>query len=443
MPQGLPQAANPAVEALADSWYEASARAERQPLAPLQTDTRTEVCVIGGGFAGLHTALELAEAGRRVVVLEARRIAWGASGRNGGQVIPEYACGRDTLVAALGETDGQACWGLAAAGAERLRERITKYGIDCDYAAGHLEAAISERRFARLRRSAASAVAQGRMRLVAGTELRALVGSPLYAGGLYDPDGGHLHPVKLALGLARAIGTLGGAVHESTPVARWEHDAGRIRVHCTGGQVVNCEQLVVAANVGVGSIGGPGMRTLAQRILPVGTWVIASASLSEDLAASVLPGGCAVADNRMIMDYFRLSRDRRLIFGGGCSYLGEATPRGFAEQLQRRMLQVFPQLHGVAVEYAWGGVLDISMNRAPDTGIVDGQPQVFYAQGFSGSGLVATCAVGTALAQALQGNGRTLGLLARVPHRRFPGGGLLRAPITAAGMLWHRALDLW
>jgi gamma-glutamylputrescine oxidase len=281
------------------------------------------------------------------------------------------------------------------------------------------------------------------MRLVAGSELRSLVGSPLYAGGLYDPDGGHLHPVKLALGLARAVGALGGPVHEATPVARWEPHAGRIRVHCSGGQVVDCEQLVVAANVGIGGIAGPGMRRLAQRILPVGTWVIATAPLSEDLAASVLPGGCAVADNRMIMDYFRLSHDRRLIFGGGCSYLGEATPPGFAEQLQRRMLKVFPQLHGVAVEYAWGGVLDISMNRAPDAGPLDGNPQVFHAQGFSGSGVVASCAVGTALAQGLQGDGRALGLIARVPHRRFPGGTLLRAPITAAGMLWHRALDLW
>ena len=429
---------------LAPSLYEASVQGQRPDYVALAASTRTEVCVVGGGFAGLHTALSLVEAGRRVVLLEAGRIGCGASGRNGGQVIPEFACGRDTLVAALGEERGAACWALARQGGHGLRERIARYAIDCDYAAGHLEVAVSARRFARLRDSAATLAAQGETRqLIGPQEIGLWVGSPLYHGGLFDPEGGHLNPVKLALGLARALQAHGAGVHERTPVRAWRTQAGGITVECADGAQVDCQQLVLAANVGVTGIAGPGMPRLARRILPVGTWLIATAPLEAALADQLLPSRAAVSDNRMVMDYFRLSSDRRMIFGGGCSYLGAATPPGFAEQLQQRMIQVFPALAEIALDYAWGGVLDISMNRAPDLGYLDAQQRVLYAQGFSGSGLVATYAAAQALAAALGGERERLELFRAVPHSAFPGGALLRAPITALGMFYHRMLDLF
>lgn len=430
-------------DALPQSYYEASARTERIVYPPLGVSGEADVCVIGGGFAGLHTALSLVESGRRVVLLEARRIGWGASGRNGGQVIPEFACGEATLTSALGTVDGAACWQLAQGGAQALRDRITRYQIDCDYVAGHLEVAVSARRFARLQRASAAACATGRYRLIGPVELPRFVGSRRYFGGVLDPAGGHLHPVKLALGLGRALTSLGAAVHEQTPVSGWDASAAGITVRCLNGASVRCSQLVLAVNVGAAGLTGPGMRAQARRILPVGTWVIATEPLDPALADEVLPSRAAVADNRMVMDYFRLSRDRRMVFGGGCSYLGNPTPRGFAEQLRRRMDYIFPQLSTVPVEFAWGGMLDISMSRAPDLGRVPGEPRVVYAQGFSGSGLVATQVAGRVIADALNGQTQQLALFERIGHRAFPGGRLMRAPITTAGMLYHRLLDLF
>ena len=426
------------------SWYEASVQSERPSWPALAADAEAEICVVGGGFAGLHAALSLAEQGRQVLLLEGRRIGWGASGRNGGQVIPEFACGRDALLRALGRVQGEDCWALAGKGAETLRERIARYAIDCEYVAGHLEVAVSPRRFERLRRSAAAAALRGSPgRLLDARQLRDFVDSPLYHGGLYDPRGGHLHPLRLALGLAGALSGQRGALHERTAVAGWRPEGSRIRVECANGAVVRCQRLLLAANVGAAALSGPGMARLARRILPVGTWVIATAPLPVELADAVLPSRAAVSDNRMVMDYFRLSRDRRMIFGGGCSYLGEVTPSGFAEALARRMAVVFPRLAAVPVAYAWGGTLDISMNRAPDLGLLDSDGRVLYAQGFSGSGVVATCAAGSVLAAAAAGDRRTLDLFRALPHRSFPGGGWLRAPLTAGGMLYHRLFDFF
>lgn len=426
------------------SWYEASVGDRRPSWPALASDAEAEVCVVGGGFAGLHAALSLAEQGREVLLLEGRRIGWGASGRNGGQVIPEFACGRESLLQALGRVQGEDCWALAEQGAERLRERIAQHAIECEYMPGHLEVAVSARRFERLQRDAQAVAARGaRTRLLDARALRDFVDSPLYHGGLYDPQGGHLHPLRLALGLARALVGLGARVHERSTVRGWRSEGGRIRVECADGAVVRCRHLLLAANVGAAALAGPGMDRLTRRILPVGTWVIATEPLPVALADAVLPSRAAVSDNRMVMDYFRLSRDRRMIFGGGCSYLGEITPSGFAEGLARRMRVVFPQLAGVPVAFGWGGTLDISMNRAPDLGLLDAEGRVLYAQGFSGSGIVATCAAGSALAAAVAGDRRTLDLFRALPHRAFPGGGWLRAPLTAGGMLYHRLFDLF
>lgn len=430
-------------DALPASWYEASAGPQRPLWPALEGEHEADVCVVGGGFAGLHTAVTLAERGRRVVLLEARRIGWGASGRNGGLAIPEFACGRATLVAALGAERGARCWQLAAKAAVALRERIARHGIECDYLPGYLEVAVSPRRFERLRAACAragGAQAAG-LRLLDAQALRAYVDSPLYHGGVYDPEGAHLHPLRLALGLAGAVARLGGAVHERTPVQGWQADPEGVTVQCAAGARLRCRHLVLAAGIGAAAVQGAGMAGLVRRILPVGSWLIATAPLPEALADAILPSRAAVSDNRMVMDYFRLSRDRRLIFGGGCSYLGAATPPGFAESLARRMRKVFPQLAETPIEHAWGGTLDISMNRAPDLGQLDPAGRVLYAQGFSGSGVVSTCAAGTALADAVEGDRSTLALFGAVPHRAFPGGGWLRAPITAAGMLYHRVLD--
>jgi gamma-glutamylputrescine oxidase len=424
---------------LPSSYYEASA--QRVDYPALEGDVSCDVCVVGGGFAGLHTALNLVERGLSVVLLEARRIGWGASGRNGGHVIPEFACGMATLEEALGLDDARRCWNLAREAADSLRARIERHAVDCDYQAGHIEAGIAERHVAHLRewQQRAERHYGYTYRFIAGDEMRAFVGSDRYRGGLLDMNGGHLHPLKLALGLARAFVAGGGRIYEDSAVVNWQ-DGARVRVRCAHGEV-DAATLVLAANVGMEDIGGGTARKLASRILPVGTWIIATPPLPEALAKELLPTRAAVADNRVVLDYYRLSADNRMIFGGGCSYLGEGTPAGFAESLREGMITVFPQLRGVAIDYAWGGVIDISMNRAPDLGRID-SGNVYFAQGFSGSGVVATCAAGRVLAEAIAGERSNLDLFMRLRHLPFPGGRLLRGPLTAAGMLYHRLRDL-
>jgi gamma-glutamylputrescine oxidase len=428
--------------ALPPSYYEASAGL-RVDYPPLQGDIECDVCVVGAGLAGLHTALNLAERGYKVVLLEARRAGWGASGRNGGHVIPEYACGMQKLEETLGLESARHCWTLAREAAETLRHRIARHGIDCDYQAGHIEAGITPRHVESLRdwqRHARKNYAH-ESHFIDREEMRNHVGSARYLGGLLDMQGGHLHPLKFTLGLAAAFVAAGGIIHEHSEVQSWS--AGKtVRVQSAGG-CVNARQLVLASNVGMENIAGGTAQQLAARILPVGTWIIATAPLSPSLAHELLPTRAAIADNRVVLDYFRLSADNRMIFGGGCSYLGQGTPAGFAESLRQGMLKVFPQLADTPIEYAWGGVIDISMSRAPDFGQVNGgEGNIYYAQGFSGSGLVATCVAGRVLAEAIAGDRNNLALFMRLSHRRFPGGRLLRGPMTAAGMLYHRLRDL-
>jgi len=429
-------------DTLPPSYYEASA-GQRVAYPQLAGALSCDVCVVGGGLAGLHSALNLAERGYKVVLLEARRVGWGASGRNGGHVIPEYACGMSRLEAALGPDAARHCWTLARAGADNLRARIARHAIACDYRPGHLEAAISPRHAKPLRQWQALAARHydTHYRYITREEMPQFVGSERYHGALLDMNGGHLHPLKFTLGMARALVEAGGALYEDSAVHSWqEHGSAGVRVLTAHGQV-EARQLVLASNVGIQSMTGALPKKLAARILPVGTWIIATAPLSPELAHSVLPTGAAVADNRMVLDYFRLSADRRMIFGGGCSYLGQSTPAGYAEGMRRGMLKVFPQLEAVPVEYTWGGVIDISMSRAPDFGRL--RDNVFHLQGFSGSGLVATAVAGRVVAEAIAGATQNLELFARLTHLPFPGGALLRGPLTAAGMTWHRLRDLF
>lgn len=427
---------------LPPSLYESTLTEPRGDHPTLADSVSCDVCVVGGGLTGLHTALNLAERGLQVVLLEARRIGWGASGRNGGHVIPEFACGMRTLEKALGMEAAQRCWSLAHEGADLLRTRISQHAIKCDYQAGHIEAAIRAGHAADLSEWQEHAARHYgyHYRLLSHHELPDFIGSKRYRAGLLDMNGGHLHPLNFTLGLARAFCGAGGRIFEHSPVQSWQSEerGRRVRVQCASGQV-EARSLVLAANVGMEAMQGSDAQRLASRILPVGTWIIATEPLSKDLADELLPTRAAVADNRVVLDYFRLSAGRRMVFGGGCSYLGKSTPQGFSDSLRAGMVKVFPQLADTRVDYAWGGVIDISMSRAPDFGQL--AENVFYAQGFSGSGLVATAVAGRVMSDAVQGRLHDLVLFKRLNHLPFPGGPLLRAPLTAAGMLYHRLRD--
>ena len=411
----------------------------------LNANIDCDVCIVGGGFMGLHTALNLQEHGLKVVLLEAQRIGYGASGRNGGHVIPEFGGSQRSFEKHLDMESARAVWQLAHDSADNLRERIAHYKIDCDYQAGHIEAAITTKHVATLQ-DWQSHIKQNydyESQFITQDEMSQYVDSKRYQAGLLDMNGGHLNPLKLALGLARAIKDGGGEIYENSSVKSWVSNKSKVIAETTAGQVT-CNHLVLGCNVGMESIQTSTAQKLAQRILPVASWVIATKPLTQTVASQLLPSRTAVVDMRFILDYYRLSHDNRLVFGGGCSYTGQETPAGFIDTMRDKMLKVFPQLADTKIEFGWGGLIDISMNRMPDINYAESSnKRVLYAQGFSGSGIVATTAAARVIAEAITGDTHKLAIFQRIQHTSFPGGKWFRGPITAAGMLYHRMLDLY
>ena len=421
-----------------DSYYEASVtRPPAQPL--LQGTVRADVVVIGGGYAGLSAALELAERGRRVVLLEAERVGAGASGRNGGQAIVGYACGMGPLEAQLGAEGARQAWAMSLEAVRLLDERIARHGIDCDRVHGYLYVADSPRK-ARALHAELDALQRDYGFAVEWTEgpaVRERIDSPRYVTAAYEAVSGHLHPLKYALGLARAGEAAGVTLHEHSPVRRLRPHGAGVRAETDAG-AVEADFAVVAGNCTLAEHGPGVLRAIHPRIMPVGTYILATEPLPRALAASLIRDNAAVCDNNVVLDYFRLSADDRLLFGGRVCYTTMTPPR-LRETMQRRLVRVFPQLAGVRSTHLWGGFVDITMNRAPDFGRVG--ERVYYLQGFSGHGVALTGLAGRLVAEAITAQSERFDLLARLRHRAFPGGPWLRTPLLALGMAWYRWRD--
>jgi len=405
--------------------------------APLQQTRVADVCVVGGGIAGCSAALALAERGYRVVLLEAQRLGWGASGRAGGQVIFGVSAEQHELESLVGRADAHAIWELALAGIAALKARVARHRIDCEWVDGQMLAAIKPRQWLHLQRFQAWIAARygyTSARLIERAQLRSLVSSERYIGALYDSNGGHLNPLRYTLGLAQAAQQAGAALHEASPVLGYTHASGKLRVRTASGEV-ECAQLVLAGNAWLGAT----VPVLQRRLMTVGTYVIATEPLGEQRAHALIANNAAVSDTNWILDYFRRSSDHRLLFGGRVNYSGVQV-RAVAPSLSARMLRVFPQLTGTRIEYAWGCLLDITLNRAPDFGRLE--PNVYYLQGFSGHGIALASLAGELVAEAIAGTNERFDVFARIPHREFPGGMLLRRPALALAMLWYRLRDL-
>lgn len=418
-----------------DSWYAASAHVFNG-LPALKGEVRCDVCVIGGGLTGLSAAIELAERGYEVVVLEGRRIGWGASGRSGGQVIPGYACEISKIAQLTSLADARRLWQMSLEAVALLRERVERHGIQCDWRSGQLHVAIKPRHIAelvRFRRELEETYDDDAMITLGGEALRQHIRSPRYIGGLFDPRGGHVHPLNFTLGLAHAAQAAGVKIYEHSLAEKITRGAQPM-VQLAEGQV-RARQIVVAGNAWL----GPLVPELDARIMPVGTYIIASEPLGEARARELLPTDAAVTDINFVLDYFRLSADHRVLFGGRVSYSG-LTPPNLAESMRRRMVAVFPSLADVKVSHAWGGFVDITMNRAPHFGRI-GQ-NLYFAQGFSGHGMAITGLAGRLIAEAIAGDSARLDVFARIPHRVFPGGRWLRTPSLMLAMLYYRLRDL-
>jgi gamma-glutamylputrescine oxidase len=430
-----PAVVNPRIDQ-PPTYYEASTR---RPAAepPLQELATADIAVVGGGLAGLSAALELALRGYQVRLIEADRLGSGASGRNGGQVIAGIAAPQEKLERLLGEADARAVWDISLAGLALLQQRISEYAIDCDWVSGHMHVADKPRQVTEL------AAWQDELRqryhyvdtqLLEREELAGQLDSTRYRAALLDRRGGHLQPLRYTLGLARAAQQAGVVIHEQTPLLDYTRTGSGVHLRTAQGEL-RCRQLVLAGNAGLGAT----VPELARRILPIGTYMIATEPLGEDRASQLIANNAAVSDMNWILDYFRRSADHRLLFGGRVSYAG-LDPAASAPATRQRMLRVYPQLRDVRIDFSWGGWLDITLNRAPHFGRL--APDVWFLQGFSGHGLALTGIAGALVAEAIAGTMERFDVMARIPHRDFPGGTYLRRPALVLAMLWYRLRDL-
>ncbi|KAA3622199.1 MAG: FAD-binding oxidoreductase [Proteobacteria bacterium] len=418
----------------APSWYAATARGV-PTLDSLEGDVDCDVAVVGAGYSGLSCALHLAERGYRVVVLEAHRVGWGASGRNGGQVGTGQRLEQDELERLVGETLARQAWDIAEQAKSLVRDLIRRHEIPCDYKPGCLHA-NHRRRFDNHTRRYVEFL-NGRydyadIRYVAPAEMREMVGTADYSGGSLDMGAGHLHPLNFALGIARAAIAAGATIYERSEVLEVvPGDPVRLR---TASGAVRAAHVVYACN---GYLGGL-EPTVSDRVMPINNFIIATEPLGDDLAAELIRDDVCVADSRFVINYYRLSADRRLLFGGGENY-GYRFPRDIKSFVRRPMLAIYPQLAGRKIEYGWGGTLAITMSRLPHFERL-GANRLSIA-GYSGSGVaLATCA-GAIAAEAVDGVAGRFDVMNALPTPRFPGGSQFRGALLALAMTWYALRD--
>lgn len=421
-----------------NSYYEATV-ARPRPAAALTQRLQADVCVVGGGYAGVSAALELAGHGFDVVLLEAQRIGWGASGRNGGQVIVGFGSdGEATVERQLAREDARRAWDITVEGVRLLHARIARHGIDCDWQPGYLSLATKPRKSRELRRwmDHVRAAYDYPLEWVDAAALRQWVDSARFDSAVHDAGSGHLHPLKYCLGLGAAAAAAGVRIFENSPVFLVER--GRKPAVRTAQGECLCDFVVLAGNVYLGEYGDEVAPEVSSRIMPVGTYMVATEPMHPERARALMPRRCAASDTNFILDYFRLSADDRLLFGGGDSYTG-TTPRNLIGHIRANMLGVFPQLEDLAITHAWGGFVDITINKAPHFGRLG--HNVYFVQGFSGHGLALSGMAGLLAAEAIAGQAGRFDLLARLRHLPFPGGALMRTPALVLGMWYYRLRD--
>jgi len=416
------------------SWYAATV-SEVTDYPQLQEDLSVDICVVGAGFTGVATALTLAERGYSVALLEANRVGWGASGRNGGQLINGIS-GLAKIQKRYGDGLADMLWELRWRGNDIVRERVAKYAIDCDLRDGFVETAVKPRHVKDLEEWATEMERRAfphRWELWDRAKTREMLGTDGYIGGFVSYHDGHLHPLNLCIGEARAAHGLGVRIFEQSPVTGIEHGARPTVVTAKGR--VQADSVVLAGN----AYHFLEPRQLSNLVFPAGSFIIATEPLTEEVARQINPLDLAVCDMNEILDYYRLTPDRRLLYGGRCNYSGR-DPKSIKATLVPRMLELYPQLEGVRIEYEWGGKIGIVLNRVPLLGRIHGN--VYYCQGYSGHGVNATHILGEVTADAIAGTMETFDLFANYPHFRIPGSQWVGNQLIALGMLYFRLKDL-
>ena len=381
------------------------------PFGPLRADLTCDVCVVGAGFAGLSSALHIAAFGHEVVLLEENRVGWGASGRNAGMIAPGFATDMAVVRRSLGEEHARELWLLTTEATELVADLIKVYEIECGYKMGHLTAALSDCALTLAHKAATElreAYGYGDFKSVSSTEIRGLIASNRYVGGILDYNAGHLDTLRFVRGLASAARSRGVRIFEQTRVTAIHLNENSVVVTAKAGRV-RSRRLVLAANAAIGDL----VPQLKMRIFRPYTFMVATDRLGST-GGTLIPDDISVTDTSVVFDYFKMSNDNRLLFGGGlCLYNPGA--RTIKSLIRQRMLKVFPQLKDSSIEYAWSGVLDLTPNRLPDIGRLG--TSAFYAQGFSGHGIALTLLVGKLIAESINGLNRRFDIFARISHK--------------------------
>lgn len=412
--------------------YYAATRNDHATYAALEGEYGTDVCVVGGGFTGVACALTLAERGYEVALLEQNRIGWGASGRNGGQLIGGLG-GSTYLAKHLGRDKVSS---LHYRGNDIIKERVDKYAIECDLKYGFIQVALKQSQLEDLKEELEDHQQAGigeHFRLVDREETHALLGTDIYLGGMVSMLDGHLHPLNLCLGEARAASGLGVSIFEHSQVQRIVRGT-KLRVETAQGVVV-ANKVLIAGN----AYHKLEQRRLSGLVFPAGSFIIATEPLSDNLVEKINPQGLAVCDLNHVLDYYRLSVDKRMLFGGRCNYSGKM-PNSISSTMLPRMVAIYPDLKGLRVDYEWGGNIGIVVKRVPLLGRL--AENIYYSMGYSGHGVAPTHIAAEVIANAMQGDTHVLEAYEKIKHWRIPGGQWFGNQIVALGMLYYRALDL-
>lgn len=416
------------------SYYTATAnKADSYPR--LQGNEVADVCVVGAGFTGLATALNLAERGYSVAIVEANRVGWGASGRNGGQLICDFS-GAERFRKQYGETVADLMWDLKWRGNDIIFDWVDKYQIDCDLKPGYIETALKPRHlryFEDTQKELQQRNFAYEYSILDRDETRSTLGTEAYIGSMVNMRNGHLHPLNLCLGEARAATALGVKIYEQSPVTEIVH--GEKPAVVTADGRVQANAVVLAGN----AYHRLERKHLAGLTFPAGSYIIGTEPLPKTITDQINPRDLAVCDLNEVVDYFRLSPDGRLLYGGRCNYSGRV-PSSIKASIQPRMLKVYPQLKGAKIDYEWGGNIGINIKRIPAVGRINGN--VWYSQGYSGHGVNNTHIMGEILADAISSSMEKFDLFANIKHHRIPGSQQMGNQIIAIGMLYYRLKDL-
>ena len=412
--------------------YYAATRNDPTTYPTLDGDHETDICIIGGGFTGVASALTLAERGYQVTLLEQHRISWGASGRNGGQIIHGLG-GTAHLSKSLSH---ETIWKMHYRGNDIIKERVEKYNIDCDIKSGYIEVAFKKSQMGYLEEDYQDHVEQGLgdyLRLVDRDEVSEMLGTDIYMGGMTNDLNGHLHPLNLCAGEARAAASLGTQIFEQTEVTSITHGK-KVRVETASG-CVTANKVLIAGN----AYHHLEPDSLSGLVFPAGSFIIATEPLPDEVAARINRDDVAICDLNNVLDYYRLSADKRLLYGGRCNYSGRV-PKSIKANMRPRMLDVYPALEDVRIDYEWGGNIGIVIKRVPLLGRL--ADNVFYSMGYSGHGVAPTHIAAEVMANAMQGDTEVLLAYEAIKHWRIPFGQWFGNQIVAMGMLYFRALDI-